>query len=121
MSDRLIEKLRQVALNSADPQAGRYRMAAAVLDRKGKILAIGTNSYVKTHTKQFKYANKLGIGHKAFLHAEISALIKVKNGDPYELVVVRVGNNGELRLAKPCEICEMAIKQAGVKVVRFTM
>jgi tRNA(Arg) A34 adenosine deaminase TadA len=121
MSDKLIEKLRQIALNSAKPEAGKYRMAAAVLDRKGKILAIGTNSYVKTHPTQAKYAEKADVEHKTFLHAEISALVKVKTGDPYKIAVVRVGNNGELRLARPCRICEMAIKQAGIKVVEFTM
>jgi deoxycytidylate deaminase len=121
MSDRIIEKLRGIALKSARPESGRYRIAAAVLDKQGRVLSIGTNSYVKTHPRQAEYAKKVGAYDKSWLHAEVSALVKVKSGVPYKIVVVRVGNDGELRLAKPCKVCEMAIKQAGIKVIEYTM
>ena len=121
MSVRMVERLRKVAMRSAKPESGRYRIAAAVLDKQGRVLSTGTNSYMKTHPKQKEYAEKVAQHHKSFLHAEISALVKVKNGTPYKMVVVRVGNNGDLRLAEPCPICKEAIRQAGIKVVEYTM
>jgi tRNA(Arg) A34 adenosine deaminase TadA len=121
MSSRLIEKLKRLALDSAQPETGRYRIAAAVLDRKGKILATGTNSYVKTHPRQAELAKKTGNSHRHWLHAEVAALVKVKNGIPAKIVVVRVGNAGELRLAKPCPVCMMAIKQAGIESIEYTV
>lgn len=117
----VVERLRKLALKSAKPEQGRYRIAAAVLDKQGKVLSTGVNSYLKTHPKQAEFAKKALLHEKAFLHAEISALVKVKNGTPYKMVVVRVGNNGELRLAKPCPVCQMAIEQAGIKVLEYTM
>lgn len=118
---RVIERLRKLALNSADPETGRYRMAAAILDHKGNVLSTATNSYVKTHPRQSKYAVKTGNEHKAYLHAEIAALVRVKNGTPAKIVVVRVGNTGELRLARPCPVCMMAIKEAGIESIEFTV
>ena len=118
---RIIERLRKLALNSADTEKGRYRMAAAVLDHKGNILATATNSYVKTHPRQKHYASKVGNEYKSWLHAEIAALVKVKNGIPSKIVVVRVGNNGELRLAQPCPVCMLAIKEAGIESIEYTV
>lgn len=118
---RIIERLQKLAMSSSQPEQGRYRIAAAVLDKKGNVLSTAVNSYVKTHPKQSMYAHKTGNHHKSFLHAEIAALVKVKNGVPAKIVVVRVGNGGELRLAQPCPICMMAIKQAGIESIEFTV
>lgn len=103
----------------AETQNGRFRMAAAVLDKSGNVLSVATNSYRKTHPKQAYYANKFGEKDKHFLHAEISALVKAK-GDPYKIVVARIGKGGALRCAMPCPICMMAIKDSGIKLIEFT-
>lgn len=121
MSSRIIERLKKLAMNSSEPENGRYRIAAAVLDRKGNVLSTAVNSYVKTHPRQDLYARKTGNHHKSFLHAEVAALVKVKSGTPAKIVVVRVGNGGELRLARPCEVCMMAIKQAGIELIEYTV
>jgi tRNA(Arg) A34 adenosine deaminase TadA len=104
----------------AETGTGRFRMAAAVLDKSGNVLSVAANSYCKTHPRQAFYANKYGDRTKQFLHAEMSALIKAKEGVPYKMVVVRVGKGGSLRNAAPCPICSMAIKDAGIKFIEYT-
>ena len=98
----------------------QYKIAAIITDRKGNILSIGVNSYSKTHPRQAYYADKVGKSRKIFLHAEMDALIKCK-GKPYAIYIARVNNKGEERLAAPCTICQMAIQDAGLKEVHYTV
>jgi tRNA(Arg) A34 adenosine deaminase TadA len=98
----------------------RYVITAYVYDRKGNLLSTGTNSYTKTHPMQKQYATRCGEPLKQYLHAEIAALVKAR-GEPYEIYIERTAKNGGTALAKPCPICEMAIKEAGIKVVRYTV
>lgn len=89
---------------------GKFRHYAVVLDKKGRIVSEGRNSYVKTHTHMHKASRKLGL-EKDFLHAEVAALLKSK-GVGVKLVVVRVDCNGELMYSKPCPVCELLISEA---------
>lgn len=114
------ETLRNRLVKLALTGSGRFRMAAAVLDKAGNVLSTAANSYIKTHPKQALYASKFGDSNKNFLHAEMSALVKAKEGVPYKMVVVRVGKGGSLRNAAPCPICSMAIRDAGIKTVEYT-
>lgn len=82
-------------------------------------MSIGYNSYCKTHPKQYYYAMKVGLSEKCYLHAEIDALIRCRE-KPYRMVIERYGKDGRPMLAKPCPICEEAIKDYDVKIVEFT-
>lgn len=115
--NKLFNLLKNLALTSS----GKHRVAAAVLDSKGTILSTGVNSYIKTHPIQAHYAKKAGCSEKQWLHAEISALVKIKHGKPTKIVVIRINRQGELRLAKPCDICMLAIKQAGIDSIEFSI
>ena len=63
----------------------------------------------------------VGLEEKIYLHAEISALVKCKS-DADTIVVVRLGghNHDELRLARPCPICSLALKEAGINKICYT-
>lgn len=98
----------------------RHVLKATVYDKRGKILSVANNSYVKTHPKMKKYASRNGEPYKQFLHAEIYALIKCK-GTPYKIKVERFDKNGNPKDAEPCPICKMAIKEAGIKFIEYTM
>jgi len=99
----------------------KYKITATVLDKRGKVLAVASNSYQKTHPYQFKLAKKVGFPDKIYLHAEISAIIKAqKVGVPYKIIIERYKANGEPANAKPCRVCEEAIKEAGIKFVEYT-
>lgn len=107
-------------LMSSLNKENKQNIVAIALDKKDKILAISTNSYIKTHPMQYRYANKVGRPYCPYIHAEIGALIKAKS-PVYKLVVVRVNKNGDLRLAMPCPICQEAIKDANVSSVEYSV
>ena len=96
-------------------------ITAIIYDRRGRVLSIGKNSYVKTHPLQAKYATRVGLPEKQFLHAEIAAIVKCRDlARAHKIEVLRVGRNGDLLLAKPCPVCESAIKASGIKHVEHT-
>lgn len=97
----------------------KFSVEAIAYDRHGRVLAIGRNSYTKTHPVQAKYAERAGFPKRIYLHAEIDALIKAK-AQVYKLSVIRVGKDGRTRLAKPCPVCELAINNHRVKLVEYT-
>jgi len=98
----------------------KQKVTATVYDRRGRVLSIGQNSYSKTHPYQARLARQAGHPERQYLHAEISALIKCR-GTPYKIRVERRNTHGELQLAKPCAVCELAIKEAGVKFVEYSI
>lgn len=95
---------------------------ATIFDKKRRILAIGYNSYTKTHPLQFKLACKCGNPDRPFLHAEIDAIRKLKENKKiaYAIYIERYLKNGLPALAKPCEICELAITNTNIKIINFT-
>lgn len=96
-------------------------ITAFAYDRKGRILSIGRNSYVKTHPLQARAAKEVGEDYKIYLHAEVAALVKIKNWQKIDkLVVTRYNKNGEPMLAKPCRVCQRVIKIAGIGTVEHT-
>lgn len=102
--------------------SSKQHIKATVFDRKGNILSTGINSYVKTHPKMASNACKCGLPEKQYVHAEAIAIIRaLKIGKPYKIKVERYFKNGEPALAKPCPVCELFIKEAGIKVVKYTI
>lgn len=110
----MIENAIAAALRSEWPT---YKVGAACFDKRKRLLSVGWNKQ-KTHTQQHHFACKVGQPLRAFLHAEIDALIKCHHQAHY-LVVVRLTKTG-LAIAKPCPICERAIIDSGVKVLYYT-
>jgi len=99
-----------------------HQIIATVYCRRGHVLATATNSFVKTHPAQKKLAMDAGLPLKEYLHAEVAAIIKaMKRGKPYKIKVERYSNNGTPLLAMPCKICQLAIEQAGIKFVEYTI
>mgnify|MGYP006385453123 CR=1 FL=1 len=99
----------------------RPNVTAFVYDRKGNLLSVGRNSYVKTHPVQAKAAKAVGQEQRIYLHAEIHALVQIKDWqDAYRIQVVRFGAKGEPLNANPCEICRHVINQTGIKRIEHT-
>ena len=96
-------------------------VTAIVYDKKGRVLSIAKNSYLKTHPLQAKLAREVGEPCKIYLHAEIAAIIKLKElKDAHSIAVFRFGADGSPRNARPCRVCQRAIKLAGIKDVTYT-
>ena len=100
----------------------KQNITAIIFDKKGRVISVGQNSYVKTHPKQAHFARSVGLPHKQFLHAEIAAIIRCRDlSRAHRMVVTRINRKGRTALAKPCPICESAIKEAGIKEVEWTI
>ena len=99
----------------------RPTLRAVITDKKGRVLSVAENSYTKTHPYQKKLAERSPNPHRIYLHAEIAALVKCHQGKPYKISITRTNAQGELVLAKPCDICQLAIKEAGIKIVEYSL
>lgn len=97
----------------------RFDLTAFAYDKRGRLLAVGRNSYIQTHPLQAKFAKKAGRPQAIYVHAELAALMKARQ-QVHRLVVVRYNKDGSPGNAKPCEICQLAIKEFGVKHVEHT-
>ena len=97
------------------------KQVGAVLLNKSKVIVTATNLETKSHPMQAKFAERVGLREKIFLHAEIAALVKCRE-ECDTIVVARIGGHSgkELRNAKPCPICDLALKEAGVEHVYYT-
>lgn len=99
----------------------KQEITAFIYDKRGKVLSVGKNSYIKTHPLQAKHAKKVGEDHRVFLHAEIAAIARCRDLDrAHKILVVRYGKDGQPMLAKPCKVCESAISAANIKFVEHT-
>jgi len=96
-----------------------HRVGCVITNKKGKIISIGFNSETKTHPEQAKFALMNGEINKIFLHAEIHALVRCRD-NPYTIHVARLTKGGNVGIAKPCPICQLAIKKAKIKKVIYT-
>ena len=96
-------------------------LVAKIFDKKGRMLSSGSNFPKKTHPEQARRAAMMGEEYKVYLHAELAALVKVRDGTPYKITIERYGKKGQPLSAKPCPICELAIKEAGIRFVEYTV
>lgn len=99
----------------------RQTMTAVIYDKRGRVLSIGKNQYLKTHPLQARYAHETGMHEKQFLHAEIHAIVRCRKlAKAHRILVSRWDKRGQPMLAKPCVICQSAIRAAGIKIVEHT-
>ncbi len=99
----------------------RQHVGATCLDKRGRLLSHATNSYKKTHPLQAYFAKKVGKPHQVFLHAEIAAILAAKGKKIHKIVIFRRDHVfHRLALAKPCPICQEAIKAFGIKHVEYS-
>ena len=97
------------------------KQVGAILLQKNRVVSQGVNIETKTHPRQAKFARLAGLHEKIYLHAEMHALIKCKFVAD-TIVVVRLGghNHNELRNAKPCPVCSLALAAAGIQNIIYT-
>lgn len=98
----------------------RYVIQASTFDQKGNLIAARNNNYTKSHPLMKHFACLANEPCKEYLHAEISALIASKDKVIDTLVVVRYDAYGNLKLAKPCKTCQIAIQAYNVRKVIYS-
>ena len=101
----------------------RQHLSAIIYDKRGRIISKGKNSYEKTHPIQAKFATKAGLPLKQTIHAEIDSIIRCDNPEKaHKIYIEREMRDGSKGLAKPCPICELAIKVMlpNLKIIEHT-
>lgn len=91
------------------------RMGAVLFKGKSQ-LGYGFNILNKTHPLHKKAITSI--------HAEINCLLKRRHYDDISdcsIVVYREDGNGEPALAKPCDNCQMVMKEYGIKKVYYSI
>ena len=99
----------------------KFCLSATIYDKRGRVLAKGENSYLKTHPYQKECAHKVGLKLGEFIHAEIAALMRVRHGTPHKISIERYGKSGQPLTAAPCPVCSHAIKLAGISLIEYTI
>lgn len=98
-----------------------HNIKAIIFDKKGRVLSIGHNDYNKSHPVMAALSAKHNEPYKIYPHAEVMAILKCKDlTKAYKILVTRVNNKGDLLLAKPCAICQGAIKAAGITLIEHS-
>jgi len=108
----------------AKKQNGRSFHTTFIFD-KSKLLSIGWNDYSKEHRRHKfgDYTSKNEFAHyTSGVHSECSAIIRLGEEDcsDYSFLNVRIDNNGEVNLAKPCHNCMGLLNQVGFKRLIWT-
>lgn len=99
----------------------KQNVTALVYDRTGRLLSTGRNSYVKTHPIMFKAGTAVNKPDSIFLHAEVAALVKLKDwSKAHRIDVIRYMKDGTLGNAKPCAICSRVIGQTAIKLINHS-
>ena len=109
-----------LSIQTAQSSPSKKKVGAVLLN-KNRVLATATNLETKTHPLQAKFAERVGLHQKIYLHAEIAALVKCRE-ECDTIVVARLGGHSgkELRNSKPCPVCELDLKEAGVEKVYYS-
>lgn len=94
--------------------------------KHGAVLVKGS-TVVNTSSNKSGF-NRFGAKFKhipehASLHAELGAILNVerKRTEGSTVYVVRVNSQGQLRMSKPCPMCEGALRFCGVKKVVYSV
>jgi tRNA(Arg) A34 adenosine deaminase TadA len=98
----------------------KYVIKATTYDKRDRIISVGHNNYTKSHPLMAHFGKLVGLPEKIYLHAEVDALIRAGDKVPHSIVIERYNAEGLPELAKPCPVCDAAIKAWGVKYVFWT-
>lgn len=98
----------------------KHLILAKALDKRGRLIASAHNNYTKSSPLMKHFAKLAGQPDRIFWHAECLAIARCGDKTPHTLIVERFDYEGKPALAKPCKVCTLAIKEYGVKKVRYT-
>jgi len=94
--------------------------------RHGAVLIKGSNvvntSYNKNKFSSFAMRFKKGNKDYATVHAELGSILNIErtNTEGATIYVVRTNNQQKLRMSKPCDMCEAAMRWVGIKKVIYS-
>lgn len=109
MKPRMFEIAKKISYKSPS----RFKLGCIIVN-KNRLIGMGHNDMSKTHPK-------VPLRYKT-LHAELHALLGLDYHETKGCVVYvyREDRSGKQVNAKPCPMCELALRQAGIKRVYYT-
>lgn len=95
----------------------KHQITALLYDKRGRLLSVGRNCYSKSHPLQKKMAVAVGQPERIYLHAEVAALVKLKDWTKAaKIVVSRYTMDGLPAPAKPCPCCMLLLTKIGIEI-----
>lgn len=125
MNNRLNRIIEIAKCLKPEKQSGQhYVVAGAMLG--SRLVGLGFNDYTREHPRhkfgEYKPTRGDSKNYKPSLHAEISLIKKLKH-DPQDLTfyVVRIDNNNQIALARPCLNCERSFNKIGFRRIIYSI
>lgn len=118
-----------LAKNACQYSDNHKAKLGSVIIYKNKVISVGWNVENKTNPLQKEYNYLRGYDPNASfakntIHAEISALVKIKNMNidfkKAHLFVYRIKKNGKNGYARPCAACMGLAKSLGIQHIYFS-
>lgn len=118
MKQGVLNKAKQIA-HSLCPTNREIRTShIAFLIKSNIIEKIGINKK-RTHPETKNHPYHEGV---VGIHAELDCLLKMDKEDlsDYNMLIIRVDNNGKLNMSKPCKGCQSLLEQFNIKEVWYS-
>lgn len=107
----------KLGISEAEKSTHDKARVGAVIFRKKNIISSGFN-------KPFAWSNRLAREFRKWphgIHAEAAAILSARTDlKDADILVVRIGRAGALRLAKPCPWCAAYLKYVGIRTVIYS-
>lgn len=107
-----------VAVRMAESSEVSNFKHGAVIVRSGSVLSVGMNKWkniLKPENPITEYNPNISV------HAEVDALSRCSDPRGATIYIARINKKGEERMSRPCIRCEVALIEAGVKKVIYTL
>ena len=106
-----------LAVKEAKKSQHKQKMGCVIF-RKKNIISIGYNAPLKSaknlHPQYTRWPNSI--------HAEVDAILKAKaNLVGSEMIVIRINNQDQFRMAKPCIYCMKYITHVGIRKIHYSL
>lgn len=118
MKQGVLNKAKQIAYSLCPTNRETRTSHIAFLIKLNIIKKIGANKK-RTHPKTKDHPYHEGV---VGIHAELDCVLKMDKEDlsDYNMLVIRVDNNGKLNMSKPCKGCQSLLEQFNIKEVWYS-
>lgn len=96
----------------------------ALVVKGSKVLGVGYNRLGWSSKQKGKYPARKQNSSTCSVHAEVDSLLKVSNRDEIQgstVYVIRINRKSELAMSQPCEMCQVILREHGVKKAIFSI
>lgn len=111
MSSKETARIKRLLAHAAKLSPGRFRIGGIAFDKKGEILGIAHNSFHKNNLT----GDRKGTGD----HCE-ARLIRRYKDNIKTIVIMRIGNAGDVLPIDPCPACQALCEKYGINILTIS-